>query len=30
MTFDWTYEYMDMPRANADDTLDYKTELAAN
>lgn len=30
MTFDWTYVYMDMPEANADDTLDYKTELAAN
>jgi hypothetical protein len=29
LSYEWTYAYMDMPEADADDTLDYKTDLAA-
>lgn len=30
LSYSWTYEYMDMPETDADDTLDYRSDLAAN
>lgn len=30
LSYSWTYEYMDQDSKDADDTLDYRSDLAAN